>query len=112
MKMRKIRLMVLPMLFATGAALAQAPQSTITESTDPARIAEVERRAQTLRSGQASSSAPTMQQRMRGDTPGDMRGAHGHMHGGKGHHHGGRAHHRGMHGDHPKAAPGSGGAAR
>lgn len=112
MKMRKIRLMVLPMLFATGAALAQAPQSTITESTDPARIAEVERRAQALRSGQASSNAPTMQQRMRGDTPGDMRGAHGHMHGGKGHHHGGRAHHRGMHGDHPKAAPGSGGPAR
>ena len=112
MKMRKIRLMVLPMLFATSAALAQAPQSTITESTDPARIAEVERRAQALRSGQASSNAPTMQQRMRGDTPADMRGAHGHMHGGKGHHHGGRAHHRGMHGDHPKAAPGSGGAAR
>lgn len=112
MKMRKIRLVVLPMLFATGAALAQAPQSTITESTDPARIAEVERRAQALRSGQPSSSAPTMQQRMRGDMPGDMRGAHGHMHGGKGHHHGGRAHHRGMHGDHPKAAPGSGGAAR
>jgi hypothetical protein len=112
MKMRKITLMVLPMLFATGAALAQSPQSTITESTDPAKVAEVERRAEALRSGQASSTAPTMQQRMRGDAADGMRGEHGHMHGGKGHHHGGRAHHRGMHGDHPKAAPGSGGAAR
>lgn len=113
MKMRKITLMVLPVLFATGAALAQAPQSTLTESTDPARIAEVERRAEALRSGQASPTAPTMQQRMRGDMAGEMRGEHGHMHGrGKGHHHGGRAHQRGMHGDHPKAVPGSGGASR
>lgn len=112
MKMRKITLMVLPMLFATGAALAQAPESTIRESTDPARIAEVERRAEALRSGQASSATPTMQQRMHGNMADDMRGERGHMHGGKGHHHGGRAHHRGMHGDHPRAAPGTGGAAR
>ena len=107
MKMRKITLLVLPMLFATGAALAQAPQSTITESTDPARIAEVERRAEALRNGQTSPTTPAMQQRMRGDMAGDMRGEHGRMHGGKGHHHGGRGHHRGMHGDHPKAAPGA-----
>jgi hypothetical protein len=112
MKMRKITLMVLPMLFATGAALAQAPESTIRESTDPARIAEVERRAEALRNGQASSTTPAMQPRMRGDMPGDMRGEHGRMHGGKGHHHGGPAHHRGMHGDHPRAAPGAGGPAR
>lgn len=116
MKMRKITLMVLPMLFATGAALAQAPESTIRESTDPAKVAEVERRAEALRSGQASSTTPAMQPRMRGDMPGDMRGdmrgEHGRMHGGKGHHHGGPAHHRGMHGDHPRAAPGAGGPAR
>src|SRR6476620_5923449 len=87
MKMRKITLMVLPMLFATGAALAQAPESTIRESTDPARIAEVERRAEALRSGQASSATPTMQQRMHGNMADDMRGERGHMHGGKGHHH-------------------------
>lgn len=119
MKMRKITLMVLPTLFAAGAALAQAPQSTIRESTDPARIAEVERRAEALRSGQASSTTPSMQPRMRGDMPGEMRGERGHMHGGKGHHHagkghhhGGPAHHRGMPGNHPKAAPGAGGPAR
>jgi hypothetical protein len=113
MKMPKITLMVLPLLLAAGTALAQAPESTIRESTDPARVAEVERRADALRSGQASTGTPTMQQRMSGDNAGGMRGEHGHMHGdAKGRHHGGRAHHRGMHGDHPKAAPGSGGAAR
>ena len=112
MKMRKITWMVLPMLFTTGAALAQAPESTIRESTDPARVAEVERRAEALRNGQATSTMPAMQSRMRGDMPGEMRGEHGRMHGGKMHHHGGPAHHRGMHGDHPRAAPGSGGPAR
>jgi hypothetical protein len=113
MKMPKITLMVLPMLLAAGTALAQAPQSTIRESTDPARIAEVERRADALRSGQASAGTRTTQQRMSGDAAGDMRGEHGHMHGnGMGRHHGGQAHHQGMHGDHPKAAPGSGGAAK
>lgn len=116
MKMRKITLMVLPMLFVTGAALAQAPESTIRESTDPAKIAEVERRAEALRSGQTSSTTPTMQQRMRGDMADDMRGERGRMHGdGRGRHHGGRDHyhgHRGMQGDHPRAAPGSGGPAR
>jgi len=105
--MPKITLMVLPMLLAAGTALAQAPESTIRESTDPARVAEVERRAEALRSEQASTGTPTMQQRMSGDRAGGMRGEHGHMHGdGMG------RHHRGMHGDHPKAAPGSGGAAR
>jgi len=104
MKMRKITSVVLPMLFATGAALAQAPQSTITESTDPARIAEVERRAEAMRSSQASSTAPAMRSDMSGSTHGGK--------GGEGHHHGSQAHHHGMHGDHPKAAPGSGGPAK
>lgn len=116
MKIQKITLMVLPMLFATGAALAQAPQSTIRESTDPARIAEVERRAEALRRGQATADTPAMRPGMRGDMAGEMRGERGHMHGdGRGRHHDGRGHHhghRGMHGNHPKAAPGSGGPAR
>jgi hypothetical protein len=53
-------------LSAAGAALAQTePQSTVTEITDPARITDIERRAQELVSrGQSSSStaAPTSEQ--------------------------------------------------
>ncbi|MET0859162.1 MAG: hypothetical protein ABWY27_20610 [Telluria sp.] len=42
---------------AAGAALAQTePQSTVTETTDPAKIADIERRAQELASRAPSSS--------------------------------------------------------
>jgi hypothetical protein len=42
---------------AAGAALAQtAPQSTVTETTDPTKIADIERRAQDLASRTPSSS--------------------------------------------------------
>ena len=111
MKMHKLSLIILPALFAAGAAVAQAPESTLRESTDPARIAEVERRAAAIRSGQPTTASPAMQR--------GMTGGHGHgemQRGAKGHHHaGGGGHHRGHHGmgrDHPKAAPGSGGPAR
>jgi hypothetical protein len=48
-------------LSAAGAALAQTePQSTVRETTDPARIADIERRAQELVSrGQSSSTTAT-----------------------------------------------------
>jgi len=119
-KMRKITLLLAPMLFVAGTSLARAqmPQSTIRESTDPARIAEVERRAEALRRGQASETAPSMQPRMGNEMAGPRghgqagerhHGRDGHHHGRGGHHHGGRG---GMHRDHPKAAPGSGGPAR
>lgn len=111
MKMHKLSSILLPMLFVAGAAVAQAPESTLRESTDPAKIAEIERRVEALRRGQTSSTSPGMQR----DMPGGH--AHGEMHrGAKGHHHANkRGHHRGQHGmghDHPKAVPGSGGAAK
>lgn len=114
MKIQKISLMVLPMLFAAGAALAQAPQSTIRESTDPGRVAEVERRAEALRRGQPSDASSGMQPGMRGNMAGE--GGH-HMHGHEmGRHHKDMKHHHRAHhghrGDHPKAAPASGGPAK
>jgi hypothetical protein len=99
MKMNRVTVAVLPLLFTAAAAFAQAPQSTIRESTDPSRVAEVERRAQELRSGQSSMGSggqSQMQQSGMGD--------HGQMHREGGRRHG---HHR-MHHDHPKAAPGAG----
>ncbi len=45
---------------AAGAALAQTePQSTVTETTDPAKIADIERRAQELASSRTSSPSTT-----------------------------------------------------
>ena len=111
MKMHKLSLIILPALFAASAAVAQAPESTLRESTDPARIAEVERRAEALRRGQPSPASPATQRDMAGGRGhGDMhRGARGQHHAGsRGQHHG----HHGMGRDHPKAAPGSGGPAR
>jgi hypothetical protein len=101
MKMNRISLAVLPLLFSAAAAFAQAPQSSIRESTDPARVAEVERRAQELRSGQTSMSqggSAAMQA--------PMTGRHGAMHH-DGMRHDGRGHrgHHSMHNDHPKGAP-------
>jgi hypothetical protein len=99
MKMNRVTVAVLPLLFTAAAAFAQAPQSTIRESTDPSRVAEVERRAQELRSGQSSMGSggqSQMQQSGMGDH-GSMRHEGGHRHG---------RHH--MNHDHPKAAPGAG----
>jgi len=98
MKMNRLTIAALPLLFA-AAAFAQSPESSIRESTDPARAAEVERHAQDLRSAQStmgSSGQSQMQQT----------GSAGHGHGkspqGKGHEH------NQMHHDHPKAAPNTG----
>lgn len=108
MKMNRITLAVLPLIFSAATAFAQSPQSSIRESTDPARVAEVERRAQELRSGPAQMGAggqPRMQ--------GTMAEGHEHMRGGRHHegrrHHGGKHHghhrHHRMHDSHPKGAP-------
>ena len=103
MKIRPVSLAALPLLFAAATAFAQSPQSSIRESTDPARVAEVERRAQELRSGQ-----PTMAPGAQPGTQRSASGNHGHMHGDRMHHQGGRHGHHGMHQDHPKGAPGRG----
>lgn len=105
MKMNRITVAVLPLLFSAAAAFAQSPESTIRESTDPARVAEVERRAAELRSGQSTMGPGSQSQMQR--TPD---AEHGRMHreGMRGH---GRGHgdgHHHMHRDHPKAAPNSG----
>ena len=103
MKMLRISVAVLPLLFSAATAFAQTPQSSIRESTDPARVAEVERRAQDLRSGQ-STAGPGAQPQMQRSAAGE----HGHMHGeGKRGHRGRHGHHR-MHHDHPKAVPNAG----
>jgi hypothetical protein len=99
MKMNRVTVAVLPLLFTAAAAFAQAPQSTIRESTDPSRVAEVERRAQELRSGQSSMGSGGQSQIQQSGM-----GDHGQMHREGGRRHG---HHR-MHHDHPKAAPGAG----
>lgn len=108
MKMNRVTLAVLPLIFSAATAFAQSPQSSIRESTDPARVAEVERRAQELRSGQAPMGAEG-QMRMRGP----MAEGHGRMHDGERHdgrrHHGKRHHgHHRMHDGHPKGAPDAG----
>ena len=103
MKMHSVSMAVLPLVLSAAAAFAQSPQSSIRESTDPARVAEVERRAQDLRSGQSmagSGGQSQMQQSAAGERErmhGDGRRNHGRRHG----------HHR-MHHDHPKAAPNAG----
>ena len=102
MKMNRVTVAVLPLLFTAAAAFAQTPQSTIRESTDPSRVAEVERRAQELRSGQSSMGSGSQSQ-MQHSTMGD----HGQMHHEGRRHHERRHGHRGMHHDHPKAAPGA-----
>ena len=99
-------MIVLPLFFSAASAMAQAPESTIRESTDPAKVAEVERRAQELRSaqGQPGTGAASRMQ--------DMTGGRGAMHGeeyGRHHRAGKRGHHGMMHRGHPKAAPGSSG---
>ena len=100
MKIRAISLAAMPLLFAAATAFAQSPQSSIRESTDPARVAEVERRAQELRSGQSTMGSGAQAQTQR-----SMSGDHGHMHGDRMHHRGGRHGQHRMHQDHPKAAP-------
>ena len=108
MKMNRVTLAVLPLIFSAATAFAQSPQSSIRESTDPARVADVERRAQELRGGQAPMGAEG-QPRMRGP----MAEGHGHMEGREHHegrrHHGKKhhGHHRMQHG-HPKGAPDAG----
>ena len=103
--MNRVSLVALPLLFAAATAFAQSPQSSIRESTDPARVAEVERRAQELRTGQSTMGSGAQAQTQR-----SMSGDHGHMHGDRMHgnhmrNHGGRHGHHRMHQDHPKAAP-------
>jgi hypothetical protein len=101
MKMSRMSVAVLPLLFSAAAAFAQSPQSSIRESTDPARVAEVERRAQDLRSGQSTSGGQAQMQQ-------PTAGEHGQMHSDRKRGHGGRHGHHRMHGDHPKAAPDAG----
>jgi hypothetical protein len=98
MKMYRLTIAALPLLFAAG-AFAQSSESGIRESTDPAHVAEVERHAQELRSGQSamgSSGQSQMQQSGSGSHEQKKHPA------GKGHDH------NQMHHDHPKAAPGTG----
>lgn len=103
MKMNRVIVTVLPLLFSAGAAFAQSPESSIRESTDPSRIAEVERHAQELRAGQS-----TMDSRGQARMERSATGEYGHMqHDGKRHHERRHGHHR-MHDDHPKGAPNSG----
>ena len=98
MKMNRLTIAALPLLFAAG-AYAQSPESSIRESTDPARAAEVERHAQELRSGQSNMGASGQSQMQQTGS-----GSHGHgkPSQGKGHDH------NQMHHGHPKAAPGTG----
>jgi hypothetical protein len=103
MKMSRMSVAVLPLLFSAAAAFAQSPQSSIRESTDPARVAEVERRAQDLRSGQSTSGAGGQAQMQQ-----PAAGEQGQMHGDRKRGHGGRHGHHRMHHDHPKAAPNAG----
>ena len=104
MKMHRISIAVLPLLFSAATAFAQSPESSIRESTDPARVAEVERRAQSIRSGQSAGSSS--QSQMQEPAAGEYRHRHSEGKRGHGHRHG-HGHHR-MHHDHPKAAPNAG----
>jgi len=107
MKKNSILLAALPLLFTAAAAFAQSPQSSITESTDPARAAAVERRAQDLRSGQSTMGADGQAQ-MRQSASGEQDRMHddGMRHHGR--HHGRHHERHRKHQDHPKAAPHSG----
>ena len=97
MKMYRLTIAALPLLFAAG-AYAQSPESSIRESTDPARVAEVERHAQELRSGQSAMGSSGQSQMQQTGS-----GSHG-----QGKHPQGKGHdHNQMHHDHPKAAPGA-----
>jgi hypothetical protein len=103
MKMHRVSIAVLPLLLSAAAAFAQSPQSSIRESTDPARVAEVERRAQDLRSGQSTAGSGSQSQ-MQQSTAGE----HGRMHGDGKRGDGRRQGRHRMHHDHPKAAPNTG----
>lgn len=103
MKMNRISLAALPLLFTAAAAFAQSPQSSISESTDPARAAAVERRAQELRSGQSTMGAGGQMQMQH-----PASGEHERMHGDGMRHHGRHHGHHRKHHDHPKGAPHSG----
>jgi len=103
MKMNRVIVTVLPLLFTAGAAFAQSPESSIRESTDPSRVAEVERHAQELRAGQSTMGSSGQSRMERSET-----GEHGHMdRDGMRHHDRRHGHHRMQH-DHPKGAPNSG----
>lgn len=59
--MKTIRLIALPLFFSAAAAMAQNdPVTGISESTDPSKAAEVQRRAEQMRSAQNSSGATAM----------------------------------------------------
>lgn len=93
--MKKFHLLALPLFFSAAAVFAQnAPLTGVSESTDPSKVADVERRAQELQGGQGSASgATTSGQSMSGSEPKARHGAH-------------HRHHRMHHG----ADQGSGGA--
>ena len=97
--MNKLSLVILMTLAGlAGTANAQS-SSGITESTDPAKIAAIEQRAQALGH---QASAPVAGAMMNdGKHHGDMQ--HDKMHDGKKHH--GKKHHRMMRGDKAAAAP-------
>ncbi|MEB0137063.1 hypothetical protein QN362_17140 [Actimicrobium sp. CCC2.4] len=106
--MNKLSLVIL-MTFAGLAGTANAQLSAgITESTDPAKIAAIEQRAQALGYAQSAPSGSnmldgtkTMRKMEYGNKP------HGEMHGDKMHHgkkHHGKKHHRMMRGDKAAAA--------
>ncbi len=122
----KIKLLVLisTLAFASLTHAQNDPKSGIVESTDPAKIADIERRAQALGApapGPAGAKMPGMHgerpmhghkpgekhERMHGHKHGDMHGhKHGHKHGAKhGAKHGHKGHAKmdgkGPHGAHP-----------
>lgn len=103
MKMHWVSIAVLPLLLSAAAAFAQSPQSSIRESTDPARVAEVERRAQDLRSGQSMAGSGGQSQMQQSSA-----GEHERMHGDGKRGHGRRHGHQSMDHSHPKAAPNAG----
>ena len=76
--MKTRSLLLLALLAVSAAAYAQnAPLSGVAESTDPAKIADIERRAQDIES-QRQSSAPMDEQKMHKKHP-----MHRHGHPGK-----------------------------
>lgn len=100
MKMLRISMAIVPLLVSAASAFAQMPQSSIRESTDPSRVAEVERRAQEIRGGQSPMGSPGMAR-----MPQPMAEEHGRMHHKGMRHHGRRHGDHAMHHKHPKGAP-------
>jgi len=107
--MNKLSLVILMTLAGLAGTANAQTASGITESTDPAKIAAIEQRAQALG---YTSSAPAAGAMMPGAKPmhkmeyGDKH--HGEMHHDKMHHgkkHHGKKHHRMMRGDKAAAAP-------